>query len=288
MRLHLLSPRHFVEFGRGGEFRPPPPLADFRQNRNTDPLMAAIFNKLGIRFLYPENWTLDESEALEGNQVVTVFSPGGSFWSVMIDPPGTAPEKLAATALKAMRQQYDELDAEEVQETRVRHGTLRLRHELLLSRPDQYGPGPQLSDAGGRVRDLLPGRGSRVCRDRRDLPRNHGQLAPLAMLVSRAIPSRYPLQADDCRATPTERRFERNSCKSYNNESPHSGHESSHRKRQTPAENARSGGRTKAKEESKSLWHANCFNRYPVGDPISPEASRSLRADFRRQQIVGP
>ncbi|HEY4311264.1 MAG TPA: hypothetical protein VGN12_17570 [Pirellulales bacterium] len=79
--------------------------------------MAAIFNKLGIRFLYPENWTLDESEALEGNQVITVFSPGGSFWSVMIDPPGTSPEKLAATALKAMRQQYDDLDAEEVQET---------------------------------------------------------------------------------------------------------------------------------------------------------------------------
>lgn len=79
--------------------------------------MAAIFDKLGIRFLYPENWKLDESEALEGNQVVSVYSPGGSFWSIMIHPPGTAPEKLAATALKAMRQQYDELDADEVRET---------------------------------------------------------------------------------------------------------------------------------------------------------------------------
>jgi hypothetical protein len=79
--------------------------------------MAAIFDKLGISFLYPENWKLDESEALEGNQVVSVYSPGGSFWSIMIHPPGTAPEKLAATALKAMRQQYDELDADEVRET---------------------------------------------------------------------------------------------------------------------------------------------------------------------------
>jgi hypothetical protein len=79
--------------------------------------MAALYDKLGISFLYPENWTLDESEALEGNQVVSVYSPGGSFWSIMIHPPGTAPEKLAATALKAMRQQYDNLDADEVRET---------------------------------------------------------------------------------------------------------------------------------------------------------------------------
>jgi len=83
--------------------------------------MAAIFDKLGIRFAYPENWTLDESEALAGNQVVTVNSPGGSFWSVMIHPPAVAPEKLVATALKAMRQQYDELDAEAVEETIAGH-----------------------------------------------------------------------------------------------------------------------------------------------------------------------
>jgi hypothetical protein len=79
--------------------------------------MAAIFDKLGIRFLYPENWQLDESEALAGNQLVSVYSPGGSFWSVMIHPPSAAPAKLAAAALKAMRQQYDELDSEEVRET---------------------------------------------------------------------------------------------------------------------------------------------------------------------------
>lgn len=76
--------------------------------------MAAVFDKLGVHFLYPENWQLDESEAMDGNQVVTVYSPGGSFWSLMIHPLGTSPAKLAATALKAMRQQYDELDAEEV------------------------------------------------------------------------------------------------------------------------------------------------------------------------------
>jgi hypothetical protein len=79
--------------------------------------MAAIFDKLGIHFMYPENWTLDENEVLAGNMVVSVNSPGGAFWSVMIHPSTVTPDKLAATALKAMRQQYDELDSDEVRET---------------------------------------------------------------------------------------------------------------------------------------------------------------------------
>lgn len=83
--------------------------------------MPAVFDKLGIRFLYPENWKLDESEALEGNPIVSVYSPGGSFWSVMIHPAGTPTEKLADTALKAMRQQYDELDSEAARETVAGH-----------------------------------------------------------------------------------------------------------------------------------------------------------------------
>ncbi|MBI2823243.1 MAG: hypothetical protein HYX69_00975 [Planctomycetia bacterium] len=83
--------------------------------------MAATFEKLGIRFQYPENWVLDESEALDGNQAVSVYSPGGAFWSVMIHPPEMVPAKLADTALSAMRQQYDELDAERVREKVAGH-----------------------------------------------------------------------------------------------------------------------------------------------------------------------
>ncbi len=79
--------------------------------------MVLRFEKLGIHFLYPENWILDETEALEGNQSVTIVSPGGAFWSVMVHPAGEDPQELADAALTAMRQQYDELDAEPVAET---------------------------------------------------------------------------------------------------------------------------------------------------------------------------
>ena len=55
--------------------------------------MAAIFDKLGIRFQYPENWTLDESEALAGDQAVTVFSPGGRLLVGHYSPGGDGARK---------------------------------------------------------------------------------------------------------------------------------------------------------------------------------------------------
>ncbi|HWB10740.1 MAG TPA: hypothetical protein VG826_16035 [Pirellulales bacterium] len=79
--------------------------------------MPATYEKLGIRFQYPDNWTLDEGEALEGEKSVSVYSPGGAFWSVMIHPPWQAPEELVDAALTTMKEVYDELDAEAVEET---------------------------------------------------------------------------------------------------------------------------------------------------------------------------
>lgn len=79
--------------------------------------MTAFYDKLGIQFQYPENWTLDEDEALEGEQSVSVYSPGGAFWSVMVRPPSQAPEELVEAVLRTMKQEYDELDAEAVEES---------------------------------------------------------------------------------------------------------------------------------------------------------------------------
>jgi hypothetical protein len=79
--------------------------------------MPAKYDKLGIRFQYPENWTLDEIEARDNRNSVSVYSPGGGFWSITIHPPGLSPQDLADAALAAMRQEYDELDAEAVAET---------------------------------------------------------------------------------------------------------------------------------------------------------------------------
>ncbi|MBL9093542.1 MAG: hypothetical protein JNL96_20155 [Planctomycetaceae bacterium] len=78
--------------------------------------MPATFNKLGLRFTYPDNWTVDEAEALGGSAAVTVYSPGGSFWSVSLHPLETSTAALVKSAVKALRETYHELDEEAVDE----------------------------------------------------------------------------------------------------------------------------------------------------------------------------
>ena len=83
--------------------------------------MPLEFRKRDIHFQYPENWTLDEEEAAAGGGAVTVYSPGGAFWSLSIHPRGTDPAGLARAALDAMREEYEELESEETREKIAGH-----------------------------------------------------------------------------------------------------------------------------------------------------------------------
>lgn len=86
--------------------------------------MPQHFNKLGVSFQYPDNWTLDEHDALAGRPSVTVYSPGGGFWSVSIHPAHLDPARLAKAALKAMRDEYPLLEEERVRETIAEHSMI--------------------------------------------------------------------------------------------------------------------------------------------------------------------
>jgi hypothetical protein len=79
--------------------------------------MPAQFKKSGVSFLYPENWTLDEDDAPDGHLSVTVYSPGGGFWSVARYPDPADPLKLTNAAVEAMKQEYQSVEVEEVHET---------------------------------------------------------------------------------------------------------------------------------------------------------------------------
>jgi hypothetical protein len=78
--------------------------------------MPALFDKLGIHFQYPENWTVEMDSAGAGRQTVSVYSPEGAFWTVMRHSADTDPVELAQTALLAMQNEYDELDSETARE----------------------------------------------------------------------------------------------------------------------------------------------------------------------------
>jgi hypothetical protein len=83
--------------------------------------MPARFDRLGISFQYPDNWTLDDSDAVLGRRSVTVYSPGGAFWSVAIHSGSAEPAKLTAAVVDAMKQEYEGLEAEEAEETILGH-----------------------------------------------------------------------------------------------------------------------------------------------------------------------
>ena len=79
--------------------------------------MHADFEKFGIHFQYPDNWTLEAEDVLRGQGAVSVFSPGGGFWSVTVHDPEDTPDDLVDAVVDAMRTMYDELDAEETVQT---------------------------------------------------------------------------------------------------------------------------------------------------------------------------
>ena len=65
--------------------------------------MPGVFNKFGIHFQYPENWTLETDDATPGRQMVSLYSPGGAFWTVALTSAQDEPIELAKTALKTLR-----------------------------------------------------------------------------------------------------------------------------------------------------------------------------------------
>ncbi len=78
--------------------------------------MPSQFQRLGIAFQYPENWTLDESDARAGRDSVTVYSPGGAFWCVARHPSSADPEKLARGVVAAMTEEYADAEIEAIEE----------------------------------------------------------------------------------------------------------------------------------------------------------------------------
>jgi hypothetical protein len=78
--------------------------------------MPSVYDKLGIHFQYPENWTLETDDTSPEKPSVTVYSPGGAFWTVMMHPKDANTVKLAEAAMQAIRDEYDEVDIEDARE----------------------------------------------------------------------------------------------------------------------------------------------------------------------------
>lgn len=79
--------------------------------------MPCEFKGMGISFLYPDNWDLDEEETDGRHGSVTIYSPSGAFVSIGVHPRIIKPMDLAKGAVDGILEEYSEVDVEEAQQT---------------------------------------------------------------------------------------------------------------------------------------------------------------------------
>jgi len=73
--------------------------------------MSVLFEEDGIRFRYPENWTIERQEN-ESGWTVSVQSPETAFLLLSYDENMPETEQVAETALEALREDYPDLEAD--------------------------------------------------------------------------------------------------------------------------------------------------------------------------------
>ncbi len=75
--------------------------------------MPAEFHSFGIRFLYPDNWTLVDREDDEGDRGATMDLPGGGFISLELTDAANA-EQVIERVVDAITNEYDTVEREDL------------------------------------------------------------------------------------------------------------------------------------------------------------------------------
>ena len=78
--------------------------------------MTAKYDKLGLQFLYPENWSILEEDLDDWPHGITVQSPGSAYWELQVYPSRLRRTDLTAEVLKVMQEEYEELESQVVTE----------------------------------------------------------------------------------------------------------------------------------------------------------------------------
>jgi hypothetical protein len=73
--------------------------------------MVSSYDRLGVRFLYPDNWTLADDADDQLPRTISVQAPSGAFWSIDIHPFSVDPTELLVAFESAMRAEYPDLES---------------------------------------------------------------------------------------------------------------------------------------------------------------------------------
>ena len=77
--------------------------------------MPATFESFGIKFLYPENWSVLERDEAEGADGVTLELPSGGFFTVERERDGQLAEELIEEIADSIAEDYGEIEREDLQ-----------------------------------------------------------------------------------------------------------------------------------------------------------------------------
>lgn len=73
--------------------------------------MTVIYDKLGVRLIYAEGWKITEDELDAEPRTLSIESPTGGIWELMLYSDQRAGGELAGEALSVMREEYEDLEA---------------------------------------------------------------------------------------------------------------------------------------------------------------------------------
>ncbi len=78
--------------------------------------MAAVFDRAGVQFDYPENWTVTDDQFSESVRLVSLESPGGGVWSLEVFSEWINPWRSTEEVVKTFQSDYQNLESEAASE----------------------------------------------------------------------------------------------------------------------------------------------------------------------------
>jgi len=79
--------------------------------------MPAVYQQFGVRFLYPENWSVLDEETGDWPRTVTLQSPETGFWTLQVFPPDQEARQAVLAIIESIREVYPDLEVLPAKET---------------------------------------------------------------------------------------------------------------------------------------------------------------------------
>src|SRR5205814_3776034 len=79
--------------------------------------MPAVFQNFGVRFLYPENWSITDEDDEGWPCTVTVQSQETGFWSLHVYPPAHEFKSIVKELIAAIQAEFSDIEVLPAKET---------------------------------------------------------------------------------------------------------------------------------------------------------------------------